>query len=251
MITDLLSGKIALILGGSQGIGFETAKLFAEQGATVIITGRTLSYLEEAQCSIQGDITTVQSDMSVKEDRDALFAMIKERYGKINIAFINAGIAEGSPLDFVTEDVFDRHIAVNYKGAYFCAQQSARLMQQQDSIIFTSSAAAVMGIQNLSVYSSTKAAIVNLTKTLAADLVEQGIRVNAISPGYIETPLGMKNNKKHYDEICKTIPLEHRFGTPREIANTALFLASELSSYITGENIVVDGGYSQIKKLFF
>jgi NAD(P)-dependent dehydrogenase (short-subunit alcohol dehydrogenase family) len=251
MITNLLSGKIALILGGSQGIGFETARLFAEQGATVIMTGRTLSSLEEAKRSIQGDVTILKSDMGVTEDRDELFATIKERYGRINIAFINAAIAECASLDAVTEDFFDRHIDINYKGAFFCAQHSARLMQQQDSIIFTSSTAGIMGIQNLSVYSSTKAAIINLTKTLAADLVGQGIRVNAISPGYIETPLGMKNNKQYYDEICKIIPLENRFGMPREIANTALFLASELSSYITGENIVVDGGLSQITRFFF
>ena len=246
MKNKLLAGKIALIVGGSQGIGLATAALFAEEGATVIITGRNRASLETAIAKIQGNVQFIQSDISNKEDRDLLFSTVAQEYKKTDIAFINAGMAEGAPLDLVTEESFDEHIATNYKGAFFCAQHSARLMPEKASIIFTASVAGSMGIEHLSVYSSTKAALLSLTKTLAADLAGKGIRVNAISPGYIATPLGIRNNTHHYDEVCASIPLEHRFGTAREVANAALFLASEMSSYITGENIVVDGGLSSI-----
>ncbi|MCE3238379.1 MAG: glucose 1-dehydrogenase [Gammaproteobacteria bacterium] len=246
MKNKLLADKTALIIGASQGIGFETAALFAEEGATVIITGRNLTTLEAAVANIPGNVKCIQSDMSCKEDREILFSKIAQEYKSIDITFINAGMAEGAPLNLVTEESFDQHIATNYKGAFFCAQHSARLMQEKASIIFTASIAGSMGIEHLSVYSSTKAALLSLTKTLAADLSAKGIRVNAISPGYIATPLGIRNNTHHYDEVCASIPLEHRFGTAREVAYAALFLASEMSSYITGENIVVDGGLSNI-----
>jgi NAD(P)-dependent dehydrogenase (short-subunit alcohol dehydrogenase family) len=247
MSARLLEGKIALIVGGSQGIGFATAKMFAEQGAEVIITGRTLSFLKKAQDEIGGNVKVIQSDMSSKRDRDSLFKMVKEHYGRINIAFINAGIAEALPLDKVTEEFFDRHFEINCKGVFFTAQSCARLMEKKDSIILTSSVAASMGIGHLSVYSSTKAAILSLTKTIAADLAENGIRVNAISPGYILTPLGMRNNEKNMESIAQSIPLENRFGTSEEVAMVALFLASTMSSYITGQEIIVDGGLTSVR----
>lgn len=246
MISNLLEGKTALIFGGSQGIGFTTAKLFSKQGANVIITGRTFSLLEKAKKEIGGSVTSYQSDISNKNDRENLFKNLNDKYKKINIAFINAGIAKGGSLEAVTEKTFDEHISINYKGAFFAAQQSAEMMGKKDSIIFTSSVAALMGIEHLSVYSSTKAAILSLTRTLAADLSIRGIRVNAISPGYIATPLGLRNNGKHLAIISENIPLEQRFGAPEEIAMVALFLASEMSSYITGQDIVVDGGLTAI-----
>lgn len=246
MHTKLLQGKIALIFGGSQGIGLATAKLFVEQGAQVIITGRTQSLLKIAEQEIGGNVIAIQSDMSSKVARHKLFEILRNQYDNINIAFINAGMAEGASLNDVTEDSFDKHIETNYKGAFFAAQECARLMKGKDTIIFTSSVAATMGIEHLSVYSSTKAAILSLTRTMASDLASEGIRVNAISPGYIATPLGIQNNKNHLESISQSIPLEHRFGNPNEVAMVALFLASKMSSYITGQEIIVDGGLTAI-----
>jgi NAD(P)-dependent dehydrogenase (short-subunit alcohol dehydrogenase family) len=151
MKSKLLVDKIALIVGGSQGIGLATATLFAEEGATVIITGRNSASLETAVANIQGNVQFIQSDISNKEDRDLLFSTVAQEHKKIDVAFINAGMAEGAPLDLVTEESFDEHIATNYKGAFFCAQHSARLMPEKASIIFTASVAGSMGIEHSSI----------------------------------------------------------------------------------------------------
>lgn len=246
----MLENKVALVTGGSKGIGLATAQLFAKEGASIIITGRNQEDLLAARDLIQGDVLAIQSDTSSMQDVQILFEQIKNRYQKIDPLFINAGMAEGGEIGTVTEDTFDRHINTNFKGAFFTAQESLPYLNSKASIIFVASVAATMGIQGLSIYSSTKAALVSLSKTLAADLAPRSIRVNTISPGYIATPLGMRNNKEKYDEICQTIPFEHRFGTAEEVAQVALFLASEMASYVTATDLVVDGGLSSITPVF-
>jgi len=237
-----LDGKIALVTGGSKGIGFATAKLFAEEGAQVIITGRDQDGLDTAKERLPAGVECVKSDAGNLDDIEALFATIKSKYGRLDTVFLNAGIAEGPTLDQTTPETFDRHMGINMRGPFFTAQQAARIMQARSSITFVSSIAATMGIEYLAVYSASKAALLSFTKTLASELARtKGIRVNAISPGYIATPLSLGNNAAVLKELNATIPLENRFGDPEEIAKTALFLAAD-ATYMTGQELVVDGG---------
>lgn len=244
-----LDGKVALVTGGSKGIGFAVAKAYASEGASLIITGRNLDDLEMASKEIGkinfGRILAIQSDSGKLSDIISLFQQISKKHKKIDILFINAGISEAAPIANVTEEMFDNHNNINYKGAFFTVKEGLPFLTRQASIIFVASAAATLGISDLSVYSATKAALVSLTKTLAAELVTQDIRVNSISPGYIKTPLGMRKNRDHYQEICDSIPLENRFGTVEEIAKVAIFLACD-ATYMTGENLIIDGGLSSI-----
>lgn len=241
-----LAGKTALITGGSKGIGFATARLFAREGAKVIITGRNTDDLKKAADKISGDVTYIRSDTAITSDIRTLFYEIEKKIAKLDIVFINAGIAEGGHIEGVSEESFDKQIDINFRGAFFTVKNAIPYLTKNSSIIFVSSVAAGMGIENLSVYTATKAALVSLARSLAADLVSKSIRVNSISPGYIWTPLGKKNNKDNYDVICKSIPLEQRFGTADEIAQVGLFLASDMSSYMTGQDLIVDGGLSTI-----
>jgi len=240
-----LEDKVVLVTGGSKGIGFAAAKLFAQEGAKVIITGRNESDLEKASKEIKGEVMLVKADQGSVPEIKLLFKAISERYKKIDSLFINAGVAIGTNLDTIDEETFEKQVNINYKGAFFTAKESLPLLNKKASIVFTTSVAASMGFENLSIYSSSKAAVESLTRTLAADLAKAGIRVNAISPGYIATPLGMKNNREHYEEVCQNIPLENRFGTAEEIAKVALFLICD-ATYMTGINMIVDGGLSAI-----
>jgi NAD(P)-dependent dehydrogenase (short-subunit alcohol dehydrogenase family) len=246
-----LTGKVALITGGNSGIGLATAKEFSEQGARVVITGRDEKTLEQAKVEIGGEVLAIRSDTGRLADIDNLFTQVKEVVGKIDVLFINAGVGKFVPIGEVTEDHFDSIMDVNFKGAYFTIQKALPLLNDNSSIILNSSIAAHMGLPSSSVYSASKAALLTLAKTLSGELVGRGIRVNAISPGPVSTPifgrLGetaevIEETKKSFQDA---VPMK-RMGRPEEIAKTALFLASSDSSFLVGTEIVADGGMSQL-----
>jgi NAD(P)-dependent dehydrogenase (short-subunit alcohol dehydrogenase family) len=251
MIMPKLSGKIALVTGGNSGMGLATAQLFATEGAQVVITGRRQKELDEAAKSIGPAAVAVQGDVSQMADLDRLFATIREKFGKLDVIFANAGLGAVAPLAQVTEGQFDREFAVNVKGLFFTVQKALPLLSDGASVILNSSIAAFKGMEGLSVYSATKAAVRSLARTWTTDLKERKIRVNSISPGPIDTPIfgkmGLSEEQSHgfKQELPSMTPLG-RMGSPEEIARTVLFLASDDSSYITGVDLAVDGGMAQV-----
>ena len=248
-----LNGRVALVTGGSKGIGFETSKLLANRGAKVVIVGRDENALISAMNDIGPNIDYFGADVSKLEELDRLFEYIEKKYGKIDILFANAGCAERIWIGEVSEEDFDKMVQVNYKGTYFTVQKSIPHIKEGGSIILNASIAGIFALDCHTIYSSSKAALIQLAKTLAADLAPQKIRVNSISPGYIKTPIWDKwfnEDSKKFKALCETVPLEKRFGTTRELANVVFFLASSLSSYITAQNLVVDGGLTSIVQEF-
>jgi NAD(P)-dependent dehydrogenase (short-subunit alcohol dehydrogenase family) len=246
-----LEGKVAVVTGGNSGIGLATAKEFKEQGAQVVITGRDQQTLDEAKREIGVDVLAIRSDASSLTDIDGLFAAVNERFGHIDVLFVNAGVGKFAPVEAVTEELFDSIMDTNFKGAYFTIQKLLPLLNDNASIILNTSINAHMGMPNTSVYSASKAALITLARTLSAELLGRGIRVNALSPGPVTTPifdrLGL--SPEALDETARTIkeqvPMK-RFGRPEEIAKAALFLASTDSSFVLGTEIVADGGMSQL-----
>jgi len=246
-----LEGKVAVVTGGNSGIGLATAKEFKEQGARVVITGRDQQTLEDAKRVLGDGVEAVRSDTSNLTDIDRLFAVVKEKFGKIDVLFVNAGVGKFVPLESVTEDLFDSIMDINFKGAYFTIQKALPLLSDNASIVLNASINAYIGMPNSSVYAASKAALITLARTLSAELVDRGIRVNVVSPGPVTTPifgkLGMDEDS--LDEILrnvKTLVPMKRFGRPEEIAKTVLFLASDDSSFLLGTEIVADGGMSQL-----
>ncbi len=246
-----LEGKVAVITGGNSGIGLATAKEFKQQGARVVITGRDQETLDDAKRSIGGDVLAIRSDTSHLADIDKLFAEVKEKFGKIDILFVNAGVGKFAPVESVTEEFFDSIMDINFKGAYFTIQKALPLLNDSASIILNTSINANIGMPNTSVYAASKAALITLARTLSAELISRGIRVNAISPGPVATPIlgrmGMAPEalEETIRYIQGQVPMK-RFGRPDEIAKTALFLASDDSSFLLGTEIVADGGMSQL-----
>jgi NAD(P)-dependent dehydrogenase (short-subunit alcohol dehydrogenase family) len=246
-----LDGKVAVVTGGSSGIGFATAQRFATEGAHVFITGRRASELDEAVKQIGKNVTGVQGDTSSLTDLDRLFALIKEKKGHIDILFANAGVFEIAAMGAITEQHYDRMFDINVKGVLFTVQKALPLFQGGGSIILNASVVAAKGMQALSVYSATKAAIRSFARTWTTDLKDRKIRVNAVSPGPIQTPGldKMGDTKEQTDQIkaglAAGVPLG-RLGQPEEIANAALFLASDESSFVTGIELFVDGGLAQV-----
>jgi NAD(P)-dependent dehydrogenase (short-subunit alcohol dehydrogenase family) len=246
-----LEGKVAVITGGNSGIGLATAKEFKEQGALVVITGRDQLTLDEAKRQIGDGVLAVRSDTSSLTEIDKLFAAVKEKFGKIDVLFVNAGIGKFAPVEAVTEDFLDSIMDVNFKGAYFTIQKALPLLNDNASIILNTSINAHIGMPNSSVYAASKAALITLARTLSAELLGRGIRVNALSPGPITTPifnrLGLSPDalEETARNIREQVPLK-RFGRPEEIAKAALFLASSDSSFLLGTEIVADGGMSQL-----
>jgi NAD(P)-dependent dehydrogenase (short-subunit alcohol dehydrogenase family) len=246
-----LEGKVAVITGGNSGIGLATAKEFKEQGARVIITGRDQKTLDEAKREIGGDVLAVRSDTSSLTEIDKLFAAVKDKFGKIDVLFVNAGIGKFVPVEDVTEEVFDSIMDTNFKGAYFTIQKALPFLNDNASIVLNTSIVAHIGMPNSSVYAASKAALITLARTLSAELVGRGIRVNAVSPGPIATPilnrLGLPPDalEETRNSLEDQIPMK-RFGRPEEIAKTVLFLASSDSSFLLGTEIVADGGMSQL-----
>ena len=246
-----LKGKVAVITGGNSGIGLATAQQFVSDGAYVFITGRRQSELDSAATQIgKNNVTAVQGDVSNLADLDRLYAKVKEQKGQINILFANAGIIGAAPLGEISEEHFDKTFGINVKGLLFTVQKALPLFQDRGSIILNASVAASKGFEATSVYSATKAAIRSFARTWTADLKQRKIRVNAISPGRIDTPIfnGVLNEEQTNQfnaTIVANVPLG-RMGNPDEVAKAASFLASDDSSYITGTELSVDGGLAQI-----
>jgi NAD(P)-dependent dehydrogenase (short-subunit alcohol dehydrogenase family) len=246
-----LEGKVAVITGGNSGIGLATAERFVAEGASVFITGRRQAQLDEAVKKIGNKATGVQGDVSKLADLDRLYATVKEKAGRIDVLFANAGIAEFAPLGAISEEHYDTIFDANVKGVLLTVQKALPLMPDGASIILNASIVASTGAPAFSVYSATKAAIRSFARGWILDLKERKIRVNAISPGPIETPglNGLVQNeaqgKEFRSALLAGVPLG-RFGTPDEIAKAAVFLASDDSSFVTGTELFVDGGAAQI-----
>jgi len=244
-----LKNKVALITGGTSGIGLEAAKLFRNEGARLIVSGINPARLQEASRHLGPDVLAVRADLRVRADIDELIYTIQKKFGHLDVLFANAGIGLAAPLEAVTEEQIDEQFSVNFKGIFLTIQKAAPLLGKRGSIVVTTSFLNAVGTPGLSVLSATKAAVRSLVRSLGAELAPRGIRVNAVSPGPINTPfhgkLGLSENElgKAAARIEAQVPL-HRFGKADEIAKAALFLASEDSSFMTGAELVVDGGLS-------
>jgi len=246
-----LDGKTAVITGGNSGIGLATAKLYKDQGASVIITASSDSSYAKAQSEYGNDFDIIKTDVSNLKEIKELAAKVKKKYGTIDILFANAGIATFAPLLEVTSDHFDKHFNTNVKGLLFSVQAFAPIINKGGSVILTTSGMNTRGFPGASVYSGTKAAVRSIARTLSAELIPQGIRVNALSPGPVETPifgkmgLNEEEIKGMTDQVQSMTPVG-RFGQPDEIARAALFLGSDDSSFVVGSELVADGGLSQL-----
>jgi NAD(P)-dependent dehydrogenase (short-subunit alcohol dehydrogenase family) len=242
-----LEGKIALITGGSAGIGLATAKQFVEEGAHVYITGRRQAELDAATASIGCHVTAIQGDVHKMEDLDRTFAQIGREKGRLDIVFANAGISDLLPIGSITEEHFDSIFAVNVKGVVFTVQKALPLMPDGSTIVLNASIASVKGFPNFSVYSATKAAVRSFARTWTADLKDRHIRVNAVSPGPVDTPLlnGTFSDPVEMKALASTIVMG-RLGRTEELAKAVVFLASSDSSFVTGVELFVDGGSAQV-----
>ena len=246
-----LEGKIALVTGGNSGIGLATATHFVKEGAYVFVTGRRENELSAAVKQIGKNVTAVQGDVSKLADLDRLFAQIEKDKGKLDIVFANAGVARYAPLGEITEEFYESIFDINVKGLLFTVQKALPLLRDGGSIILNASIVASKGLSSNSVYSATKAAVRSFARTWTTDLKDRRIRVNAISPGPIDTPglsellASSETGEQRKKMISTTVPLG-RFGRPEEIAKAVVFLASDDASYITGVELFVDGGFAQV-----
>lgn len=242
-----LNGKRTLITGGTTGIGLETAKQFLAEGARVIVTGTNPETLEKAKAELGSDAVVLRSDASNVAEQKKLAAILKEQYGQLDVAFLNAGISIWQPIEEWTEEAFDRTFAINVKGPYFLIQALLPVFANPASIVLSSSINAHVGAARSSVYAASKAAILSYAKTLSGELLHRGIRLNAVSPGPVETPLYDKLGIPHAyreqvnKEIISTIPAG-RFGRPIEVAKAVVHLACEESVWTIGAELIVDGG---------
>ncbi len=241
-----LKGKVAVITGGNSGIGLATAQEFKAQGAEVVIFGRTQKTLEDAVHTIGNGTLAVQGDVTQLADLDRLYQQTVERFGKVGVLVVNAGISKPVPVEQLDEAAFDETSNINFKGAFFTVQRAVTHLNDGASIILVTGYNNQKGIPGYSVNSATKAALRSLARTFSAELLHRGIRVNALSPGAIETPiLGKLGLPVEPLKWAEQIPIK-RIGTAEEMAKAALFLASSDSSYVLGVELVVDGGKSQI-----
>jgi len=242
-----LEGKTALITGGNSGIGLATAKEFVNEGAYVFITGRRDLELAAAVKEIGRNVSGLQGDVSNLGDLDRLFANIKREKAKLDVVFANAGGAKFAPLGKITEEHFDSIFDINVKGLLFTVQKALPLMPDGASIILNASIAGSIGTPEWSVYNATKAAVRSFARTWTTDLKNRRIRVNAVSPGFIDTPAWhvTEASEQHLKMTSSSIPVG-RPGTPEEIAKAVVFLASDDSSYVTGTELFVDGGFAQV-----
>ena len=246
-----LEGKVAVVTGGNSGIGLATAKRLQQDGAKVAISGRSKKTLDEAVKTLGNGLLAIQADVARLADLDKLYSEVSRKLGKIDVLFVNAGIAKFAPLAETSESTYDEQFEINTKGAYFTIQKAIPHLNDGASIILNTSVADIQGQIGTSAYSATKAALRSLARTAAAELADRGIRVNTVAPGPIVTPifgrLGLP--KEAIDEFAKQIvakvPMK-RLGQPEEVAATVAFLASQDASYITGVEINVDGGLGQI-----
>jgi len=240
-----LQGKIAVITGGSSGIGLATAKRFVKEGAYVFITGRRQAELDKAVAEIGGNVTAVQGDVSNLDDLDRLYKEVAAKKGKLDVLFANAGIAEPRPTPTVSPDHYDKTFDINTRGVFFTVQKALPLMKEGGSIILNGSGAWQKGIPIYAAYAATKAALRSFVRTWTAEFAAKGIRANMLSPGPVETPIleGQfgENTDSMRERFRAIIPMG-RLGKPEEIAAAAVFLASDESSFITGIDLPVDGG---------
>jgi NAD(P)-dependent dehydrogenase (short-subunit alcohol dehydrogenase family) len=246
-----LVGKVALVTGGSSGIGLATARRFVNEGAHVFITGRREPELAAAVKEIGRNVSPVQGDVSNLNDLDRLFAQIKRERGKLDIVFANAGVAKYAALGTITEDLYDSIFNINVKGMLFTVQKALPLLPDGASIILNGSIVGSKGLPMNSIYSATKAAVRSFARTWTTDLKGRRIRVNVVSPGSIDTPglsdllASSDTGEQRKKMISSRVPLG-RLGTPDEIAKAVVFLASDDSSYVAGAELFVDGGFAQV-----
>jgi len=245
------TGKVAVITGGNSGIGLATAQELEAQGASVVIFGRNQEKLAEAKAQLNGQSLAVQGDVTKVVDLESLFAETEQKLGKIDVLFVNAGVALPAPLDSVTEEFWDNQFNINVKGAFFTVQKALPYLNEGASIILNTSVVNAKGWAGMSVYGATKAALRYLARALSAELLEKGIRVNAVSPGPISTPIYSKMGmpEEQLNEFATNVQGQvpmGRFGEATEVAKAVAFLASTDSSYILGSELAVDGGLSQL-----
>lgn len=246
-----LDGKVALITGGTSGIGLATAQLFVQEGAKVAIMGQNQERLEQASKALGIEVLAVRAEASSCTDLDRAFIQIKQRWDKLDILFINAGIAKFSPLLDVDEAFINETMDINFKGALFTVQKAVPLMPENSSIVFNTSINNQMGMPYSGVYAASKAALRSLVRVLAAELLERRIRVNAVSPGPVKTSIISKTgiSQEQLEQVSaklqESVPLK-RFGQPEEIALAVLFLASDEASFVLGEELVIDGGWTEL-----
>lgn len=248
---DRLKGKRALITGGTTGIGLETARLFLKEGARVAITGKNPATLEKAGKELGDGVLVIASDASDIPAQKGVAATLRREFGELDVLFVNAGIADLRPVDQWDEAGFDHSFAINVKGPYFLVQALLPIFSNPASIVLNTSVNAHIGMPNTSVYSASKAALLSFTRTLSGELISRGIRVNAVSPGPISTPLYSKLGLAESDlkavaaSIQGQVPAG-RFGKPSEIAQAIVFLASDESAFTVGSELLIDGGMSNI-----
>lgn len=246
-----LTGKTALITGGTTGIGLATAKLFLSEGARVAIVGQDMARVIEAGQALGEGVISLRADVSNRADMAGVAARLKDEFGTLDVVFANAGIAQPMPFSDVDQNNIDAQVDVNFKGVIYTVQSMLPLMNKPSSIVLTSTTMIEKGIAGMSVYAATKAAVRSLARTLSAELAPRGVRVNAISPGLIETPiygkLGLAPEvvREWAAQLVAKVPAA-RFGQADEVAKAVLFLASDDSSYMMGENVLVDGGVATI-----
>jgi NAD(P)-dependent dehydrogenase (short-subunit alcohol dehydrogenase family) len=243
-------GKTAVITGGTSGIGLATAKLLLGEGARVIVTGRTDKTLDAAREDLGAGAIVLKSDASSLSDIDALAATVKESFGNLDVLFVNAGLARPGPIDQTSETLYDEMFDLNAKGPYFTVQKLVPLMSQGGAIVLTTSSANVKGIPMISTYGAAKAALRSFARTMAAELLPLGIRVNAVSPGPIETPIMGKSGAppemiaQFAAQMIETVPMK-RWGQAEEVARAVAFLAFD-ATFTTGAEFPVDGGLTQL-----
>ena len=246
-----LNKKVAIVTGGNSGIGYSTAKRFAEEGAQVILTGRRQEAVEQAAKEIGHGAVGIVADATKADDTERLLNDVEKQFGKIDVLFLNAGVAPMGPFEQFTEAEYDRVFHTNVKAPFFTIQKALPKLAEGSSVIINASVAAFKGLPGAAAYSATKAAVRSLVRTLSTELSERKIRVNAISPGPIETPLWSKTGlpedatSEFGDNIGQVTPLG-RFGTADEMAAAVTFLASDDASYVTGSDLQADGGFAQI-----
>ncbi|MEM8845822.1 MAG: SDR family oxidoreductase [Bacteroidota bacterium] len=246
-----LENKVAVITGATSGMGLQTAKRYLEEGAKVVLTGRSQEKLDALESELSGDYLLVKAEASSIADSKDLIAKTVQHFGKIDVLFLNAGIFRLETIDGLTEEIFDEVHNINVRGPVFTVQAAYEYLNEGASIIFNTSVVNIKGFGGMTAYASSKAALRSIVRTLASEFGPKGVRVNAIAPGPIDTPIYGKHNvpQENIDAMASNFPSMvslGRFGNADEVATTALFLASSDSSYITGAEIPVDGGFAQV-----